>query len=346
MIRDSSSLTPNRQACACLASSVGFQGVTREGQTLDWQNEITQAAERIAPYIVTTPTVRSKSLNLPYAVELKFEQMQHTGSFKARGAFNTLLSEDVPEAGLVAASGGNHGAAVAYAAHQLGHPARIYVPEAAGPSKINLIRQTGADLKVVPGLYAEALSAAQAWEAKTGAGQVHAYDAVATIAGQGTLAREWEVQGLEADTLLIAVGGGGLVAGALAWFGKCKKIVAVEPQTSCALHSALDHGAPVDVEVSGIAANALGAKRIGQMCFDLSLKHNVTSVLVSDEEIKQAQEKLWSAHRAYVEPAGATALAALLSGAYVPQEGEKLAVLVCGANVASDPFASPVQPEA
>ena len=305
---------------------------------MDWRTEIELAAERIKDHVIQTPILSSDALGLPYSIELKFEQMQHTGSFKPRGAFNTLISEGAPKAGIVAASGGNHGAAAAYAAKKLGYNARIYVPDVAGASKITLIKSIGADLQMVKGQYFEALLAAQDWEAKTGARQVHAYDTIPTVAGQGTLALEWERQGLEADTLLIAVGGGGLIAGGAAWFQKAKKIMAVEPETSCALHAALNNGAPLDVTVSGIAVNALGAKKIGQICFDLAVETGMQSVLVSDDAIQAAQKLLWRAHRQLVEPAGATALAALTSGAYRPQKGERVAVLVCGANVAPDPF--------
>jgi threonine dehydratase len=306
---------------------------------MNWTGEITKAAERINGHVQITPVLRTQGFGLTFPIEMKLEHMQHTGSFKARGAFNTLLSSEVPEAGLVAASGGNHGAAVAYAASKLGHKARIYVPEMAGPAKISLIRDAGADLQVVPGAYANALELAQAYEAETGAMQVHAYDAPGTVAGQGTCFSEWEEQGLEADTVVIAVGGGGLIAGALAWFDGRKKIVAVEPHTSCALHAALQADAPVDVEVSGVAANALGAKRIGSICFDLARENGVTSVTVSDEAITAAQSALWRERRILTEPAGATTLAALMSGAYQPEPGERVAVLVCGGNIAPDPLA-------
>ncbi|WP_170791305.1 threonine/serine dehydratase [Ruegeria lacuscaerulensis] len=301
---------------------------------MNWKNEISAAADRIAGYAQVTPVVESRVPGYP--IELKLEHMQHTGSFKARGAFNTLLSMDVPAAGVVAASGGNHGAAAAYAAQTLGYPAKIFVPELAGPSKIALIEQTGADLSVVSGEYANALTAAQDHEAQTGAMQIHAYDAPGTVAGQGTCFAEWEAQGLQADTVLVAVGGGGLIAGALAWLQDARKVVAVEPETSCALNAALQAGEPVDVSVSGIAANALGARRIGSICFGLA--QGMTSVLVSDAAIADAQKRLWQAHRILVEPAGAAALAALISGAYKPAPGEKVAVLVCGGNISPDPL--------
>ncbi len=301
---------------------------------MDWKSEILAARERIAGHAQITPVMETQ---IPgYPIEMKLEHMQHTGSFKARGAFNTLLSMDVPAAGVVAASGGNHGAAAAYAAQSLGYPAKIFVPELAGSSKIALIKRIGADLSVVPGEYANALTMAQAHEESTGAMQIHAYDAPATVAGQGTCFAEWDAQGLQADTVLVAVGGGGLIAGALAWFQGARKVVAVEPETSCALNAALAAGEPVDVSVSGIAANALGARRIGEICFRLA--QGMSSVLVSDDAIAQAQNTLWQTHRMLVEPAGAAALAALISGAYQPEPGERVAVLICGGNIAPDPL--------
>ncbi|NRB16889.1 MAG: threonine/serine dehydratase [Rhodobacteraceae bacterium] len=305
---------------------------------MGWKSDIEAAAERIKGHIQLTPVMQVDGFGTNAPVELKLEHMQHTGSFKARGAFNTLLSQQVPAAGLVAASGGNHGAAVGYAAHKLGHRARIYVPEMAGPAKIALIRNSGADLQVVSGAYSNALELAQLYEAETGAMQVHAYDAAATVSGQGTCFAEWQAQGLQADTLLIAVGGGGLIAGAMAWFDGAKKIVAVEPETSCALNAALRSQHPVDVEVSGVAANALGAKRVGNICFNLATSQNTTSVTVTDRAITTAQKALWMQHRILVEPAGATALAALMSGAYRPAADERVAVLICGGNIAPDPL--------
>ena len=306
---------------------------------MDWPNLIKTASARVTPYIRQTPVVTFETRTVTQPVTLKLEQLQHAGSFKTRGAFNTLLGTEPPSAGLVAASGGNHGAAVAYAAQRLGFPARVYVPEIAGPAKISLIRACGADLQVVPGAYSNALEQAKAWEEKTGAMQIHAYDAEATVAGQGSCFVEWEQQGLNADTVLIAVGGGGLIAGALGWFqGRCK-IVAVEPERCATLHAALSASAPVNVEVSGVAANALGAQKIGTICFDLAQSTGIESVLVSDAAITQAQRRLWQDLKQVVEPAGAPARAAMLSGAYTPEPDERLAVLVCGGNIASDPLA-------
>lgn len=304
---------------------------------MDWRDDIIAASDRIEGHVRRTPVMTLDLSELDRPIEVKFEQIQYTGTFKARGAFNALLTGPVPAAGVVAASGGNHGAAVAFAASRLDIPAHVFVPQIAGPAKIDLIRRSGADLSVVPGAYAEALAAAREFESATGAMQVHAYDQPATVAGQGTLMAEWENQGLNADTVLIATGGGGLTGGALAWLQSRRKVVAVEPETSCALHEALAAGAPVDVSVSGIAANALGARRIGQICFELATAHGAQSVLVSDAAIAQAQRLLWREARQLVEPAGATALAALVSGAYVPAPGERVAVLICGANVAPEP---------
>ncbi|MCB1409493.1 MAG: serine/threonine dehydratase [Rhodobacteraceae bacterium] len=302
---------------------------------MNWQAAIEAAANRISGHVRRTPVADLTLAGHP--VTIKLEHMQHTGTFKARGAFNALIQGPVPDGGVVAASGGNHGAAVAYAAAQLGIPAQIFVPEIAGPAKIALIERSGANLTVVPGAYADALDAALAHEARTGAMQVHAYDSPATLAGQGTCLREWEDQGLDADTVLIAVGGGGLLGGSMGWLNGRRRVVAVEPETSCALNAALAAGAPVDVEVSGIAANALGARRIGGLCLGLAQETGAISVLVPDSAIAEAQQVLWREARILVEPAGATALAALLCGAYQPAPGEKLAVLLCGANVAPEP---------
>ena len=300
--------------------------------------DIAEAGARIAPYVHRTPVLNTGALMDGRRIDLKLENVQSTGSFKVRGAFNTLLTSDVPKAGVVAASGGNHGAAVAYAAGKLGHKATIFVPELAGAAKIALIRDTGADLHVVPGQYADALAQARAFEADTGAMQIHAYDAPKTLAGQGVVMREWEEQGLSADTVLIAVGGGGLIGGALAWLEGRKRVIAVEPERAPTLHAALDAGAPVDVDVSGIAANALGARRIGDLCFGLAVKNQTQTVLVSDDAIGNAQKLLWQTCRQWVEPAGAAALGALISGAYQPEVEESIAVLICGANPAPGPF--------
>lgn len=298
--------------------------------------KISTAWGKILPHVVRTPVMQTDVFGPSLA--LKLEHIQHTGSFKARGAMNSLLSMNVPKSGLVAASGGNHGAAVAWAAARLGYKARIYVPEIAGPAKINLIKNLGADLVVVTGAYSNALEQALEYEVDTGAAQIHAFDAPGTVAGQGTVMAEWEDQGLEADTVLIAVGGGGLIAGAMAWLeGRCK-VVGVEPFNAATLTKALQTGPETTVEVSGIAANALGAKKVGRICYDLAQRTGTKTVTVKDNTILNAQILLWEKLRQLVEPAGAAALAALISGAYVPQKGERVAVLLCGANPAPSPL--------
>ena len=306
---------------------------------MDWTAEIRAAASRIGDHVRRTPVALLQGFGFDYPVVVKLEQMQHTGTFKIRGAFNTMLASEPPVCGYVAASGGNHGAAVAFAAHALGRRVHIFVPELAGPTKIALIRSTGAQLTVVSGTYAEAQREAEAYEAGTGAMQIHAYDAPLTVAGQGTCFHEWEEQGFDADTVLVAVGGGGLIAGALAWLGNHHRVVAVEPERARTLNAALESGPDSEVEVSGIAVNSLGARRIGRICHDLAVDRLAASVTVSDGSIAAAQAALWRECRQLVEPAGATALAALVSGAYRPASDERVAVLLCGANPVPDPFA-------
>ncbi len=296
---------------------------------------IDAAAARIEGHVHVTPVMRSNAFQCP--LQFKFEHTQVTGSFKARGAFNSVLAADVPPAGIVAASGGNHGAAVAHAATTLGHPAHIYVPEFAGPAKIDVIRQTGATLHIVEGAYADAAAAANAHQKETGALDIHAYDAPATLAGQGTCFKEWEAQGLDADTIIIAIGGGGLIGGALAWF-RGRKVIGVETETTNAMHAALRHGPETDVDVSGLCANALGARRIGRLAYDLAKANDLHTLLLPDDAVADAQKRLWQHLRQLVEPAGAAALAAITSGAYVPAKGEKVAVLLCGANPAPIPI--------
>ena len=308
---------------------------------MDWQAEITAADHRIDPHIRRTPVMAVDNLIPGLDLALKLEHLQHTGSFKPRGAFNSLLTNAVPQSGVVAASGGNHGAAVAYAAKSLGHDGTIFIPETASAAKIEMIRRSGVEPIITDGVYANALNAAATFEADHGAMSIHAYDDVGTVCGQGTVMREWEAQGLDADTILIAVGGGGLIAGAMAWLGGRRKLVAVEPETACALHAALAAGTPVNVEVSGVAASALGASRLGDICFglasdvasDLGKKQQIETVLVSDRAITAAQRSLWQNLKLAVEPGGAATIAALMSGAYRSQQGERVAALLCGANV-------------
>jgi len=296
---------------------------------------IEAAAERIGARVRRTPLLEpgAGSFGLPSALSLKLECLQHAGSFKVRGAFNALISRDVPSAGVAAASGGNHGAAVAFAAHSLGHKARIFVPEIASPAKLARIRDAGAEVVVAGQRYADALALCEAYQEDSGAIGIHAYDAAETIAGQGTLGREWEGQAPELDTLLIAVGGGGLIGGVAAWFQGRVKVVGVEPEGAPSLHAALAAGAPVDVEVDSLAADSLGAKRAGRLTHALAARYVERVVLVPDAAIAEAQGRLWRECRLAVEPGAATALAALGCGAYRPGDGERIGVLVCGGNV-------------
>ncbi|HEU5349219.1 MAG TPA: threonine/serine dehydratase [Ktedonobacterales bacterium] len=296
--------------------------------------EIEAAHARIAGYVRTTPIIRleDNAWELDAQIVLKLEHLQHTGSFKARGAFNRMLSHRVPTAGVIAASGGNHGAAVAYAAQRLGHQAEIFVPEGCPPVKVERLRRYGAQVALVGANYGEALLASQTRAAQTGALVVHAYDQPEVIAGQGTVGYELERQAGELDTVLVAVGGGGLVAGIAAWFEGGVRVIGVEPGAAPTLARALDAGTPVDVAVGGIAADSLGATRVGTEAFALAKRFVDRVVLVSDEHILAAQHTLWDDLRIVAEPGGVTASAALLSGAYRPAPGERVGVVICGGN--------------
>lgn len=272
------------------------------------------------------------------SVTLKLEQTQHSGSFKARGAFANLLTRRPPPAGVVAASGGNHGAAVAFAAGRLGIPAKIFVPGISSPAKIARIRAYGADLVVGGERYADALAASETWAADSGALSVHAFDQAETILGQGTLALEIEEQAPDLDTLLVAVGGGGLIAGIAAWYAGRIRVIGVEPVASPTLFTALAAGRPVDAEAGGIAADSLAPRRVGELVFPIARAHVERVVLVSDEAIRQAQRVLWEVVRVVAEPGGAAAFAALSSGAYEPQPGERVGVLVSGGNTTAVNF--------
>lgn len=290
---------------------------------------------RIRPYIRHTPVLRVDMADFdraPLAVDLKLECLQHSGSFKARGAFTNLLERPVPEAGVVAASGGNHGAAVAYAAMRLGHKATIFVPEVSPPAKLERIRSYGAELIVGGARYAEALDASERFAEQTGAVQIHAFNQEETLVGQGTLGLEIESDLPDIDTLLIAVGGGGLIGGIAAWFAGRIRIIAVEPEGAPTLHRAFEAGRPVDAPAEGIAADSLAPKRVGEMMFPIAEAFVERSILVSDDDIIAAQKALWNRVRIISEPGGAAAFAAMLSGRYAPEPGERVAVLVCGAN--------------
>jgi threonine dehydratase len=265
--------------------------------------------------------------------------MQHSGSFKARGAFANLLLRDVPSTGVVAASGGNHGAAVAYAAQRLGIRATIFVPSITSPAKIDRIRAYGAEMIVGGDRYADALAASRQRIAETGALGVHAFDQIETLLGQSTVGLEIEADAPDADTLLLAVGGGGLIGGVASWLGGRMKIVAVEPDSAPTLHAAFAAGRPVDAPAGGIAADSLAPQRVGDLPFPIIQAHvEPKVVLVTDDEIRQAQVALWSVLRIVAEPGGAAALAALLSLRYRPAAGERVAVLVCGGNTTAVNF--------
>jgi threonine dehydratase len=298
-------------------------------------DDIRTAHERIRGHIRRTPTLSlpAETFGLDHPVSMKLEFLQVTGTFKARGAFNTLLSVPIPAAGICAASGGNHGIAAAYAAGRLGIPARIFVPEISSPAKIARIRETGAELVVGGARYSDALAACEAYAAESGAHSVHAYDAWPTIAGQGTVGIEWEEDAGGLDTVLVAVGGGGLISGIARWFDGRVKVVGVEPEGSRALDAALEAGGPVDVEVNSVAADSLGARNVFGRVHETAARYVDRVALVPDKAIIEAQRRLWLGLRAAAEPGGAAALAALISGAYKPEPGERVGVLACGANV-------------
>ena len=299
------------------------------------RHDIQAAQGRIAPHIRKTPVmgIAGSEVGHDTTVSLKLELFQHTGSFKPRGAFNNLLSKPVPAAGIAAASGGNHGAAVAYAAARLGHPAHIFVPEISSPVKIARIEAAGASVHVGGARYADALAHCESHQAGTGAVGVHAYDDPATVAGQGTLAQEWQSQAPDLDTVLISVGGAGLISGIAAWYGGTVKVVGVEPEGAPTLHAALAAGGPVDVEINSLAADSLGARSVGKINHAICARHVDHVALVSDEAIGSAMAFLWTGLQIAAEPGGAAAMAALLAGAYRPQTGERVGVLVCGGNI-------------
>jgi threonine dehydratase len=295
----------------------------------------------IRPHIRRTPVIEVEGGDFGLDrgdIALKLELLQHGGSFKARGAFANLLTREVPKAGVVAASGGNHGVAVAFAAMKLGVPAKIFVPSVASKEKTDCIRACGAELVIAGDRYAEALAASEEWVKKSGAMVVHAYDQVETLLGQGTVGLELEEQAPELDTLLVAVGGGGLIGGVAAWYDGRIKIVGVEPEAAPTLANAMRAGRPVDSEAGGIAADSLAPKRVGELMFPIAQRYVSRVVLVSDEAIQEAQVELWKTVRVAAEPGGAAALAALLSRSYEAAEGERVGVLVCGGNTTAVDF--------
>lgn len=302
------------------------------------RDAITRAAARIAPHVRRTPVVDVSVAGVALPVTLKLELLQHSGSFKARGAFNTLLQAESAKAGVATASGGNHGAAVAYAARQLGHRAKVFVPEISSPAKVARIASYGAEIVQQGANYSEALALCEAHIAETGAVSVHAYDSEATLEGQGTLAREFEAQAPGLDTLLVAVGGGGLIGGIAAWYQSRVNVVGVEPFTCNTLHASLAAGERVPIKPSGLAADALGASTVGRLMFEIAKDHIAEVALVSDDDIRAAQRWLWREMQLVTEPGGAAAFAGLLSGAYKPQKDERIGVVVCGANTSMEAF--------
>ena len=303
--------------------------------------QISRCEQLIRPYIRRTPVIRIEGADVGLKSSnlcLKLELFQHSGSFKARGAFANLLTRQVPAAGVVAASGGNHGAAVAYAAMTLKVPAKIFVPSVSSPAKVQRIRAYGADLVIEGDRYADALAASEVWAQKTGAMSVHAFDQDETMLGQGTIGIELDEQAPEIDTLLVPVGGGGLIAGIAAWYASRIKVVGVEPLAAPTLTKALEAGHPVDAEAGGLAADSLAPRRVGDRVFPIARRHVDGVVRVADDAIVAAQKLLWQVLRVVAEPGGAAAFSALLCGAYTPGSGERVGVIVSGGNTTAVNF--------
>jgi threonine dehydratase len=301
-------------------------------------DDIAAAMHRIRPHVRETPVIdiRAGELGFDHPVTLKLELLQHAGSFKTRGAFNRVLTAlddgEVGTAGLIAASGGNHGAAVAYVAQQLGLVAEIFMPSTSPAIKRERIESFGARVNVIDGYFDDAQRACVERQAESGALAIHPFEHAAIIAGQGTMSVEIDDQVGDYDTLVVAVGGGGFIAGQAAWVQDTRRIVSVEPATSHCLYAARQAGEPVPVEVAGVAADSLGANRLGAIAWSIVEPYVDESVLVSDDDIRAAQRSLWDRLRLVVEPGGAAALAALQSGAYVPEPSERVVVAVCGSN--------------
>jgi threonine dehydratase len=305
--------------------------------------DIEEAADRLRGRVRRTPTLDPGpgAFGVPASLTLKLELLQHTGSFKPRGAFNRMLTAEIDDSGVLAASGGNFGMAVAYAARQLGHRAEIFVPETSPQVKIDRIRAYGADVHVIPGYYGEAAAACEERAFETGAAFLHPYDQPAVVAGQGTVARELDEQAPDLETVLVAVGGAGLIGGVAAWFCDDVRVIGVEPARCPTLSAALEAGEPVDVEVGGVAADSLGAMRAGLIATQIARAWVDHVLLVDDATITAARRALWSEVRVAAEPGAAAPLAALLEGAYVPEPGERVGVIVCGANADPRDLAAP-----
>jgi threonine dehydratase len=308
------------------------------------RGQIAATEKIIRSHIRRTPVLEADGRDFgidPGNLIFKLELLQHSGSFKARGAFANLLLREVPKAGVVAASGGNHGVAVSFAAQRLGIPARIFVPTVCSPEKMARIRGYGAEIVVTGELYADALAESEKWAAQSGALRIHAYDQVETLLGQGSVGLELEEQAPQLETLLVAVGGGGLIGGISTWYAKRIKVVGVEPEAAPTLYNALRAGRPVDSPAGGIAADSLAPKRVGELMFPIAQQSIEGVVLVRDEAIQQAQLALWKALRIAAEPGGAAAFAAILSGAYRPARSERVGILVCGGNTTAVKFGEP-----
>ncbi len=311
-----------RMASSSTASLPFDQIPTRE--------QIRAARELVDPHLRRTP-VLDVELDSGHTVTLKLELLQHTGSFKPRGAFHCVLSAEQKPQRLVAASGGNHGLAVAYAGMTLGIPVEIFVPTTAPAVKVARLHTLGATVHQVGQRFSEALEASLAAAAEPGTLPIHAYEDLPTVIGQGTLAVELDEQ-TDNETVLVAVGGGGLIGGLASWWGQDKRIIAVEPEQCPTLHSAVEAGHPVSVQPGGCAMDALGPSLLGSIGFSAVQNADVTPLLVEDADIKAARQWLWRTARIAGEPGGVTALAALTSGAYRPRDGERITVIVCGAN--------------
>jgi threonine dehydratase len=295
------------------------------------RERIAATAELIRPYVRVTPVIEVDSADFGrpgFTLVLKLEALQHAGSFKTRGAFANLLARKVPAAGVVAASGGNHGVAVAYAAMRLSARAKIFVPTVSSAAKVQRIRDYGADLVVTGDRYADALAASETWVVQSGAMAVHAFDQVDTLLGQGTIGLELDAQKARLDTLLVSVGGGGLIGGIAAWFGRTLKVIGVEPEAAPTLAHAL-------------AADSLAPRRVGELMFPIAWANVDRVVLVSDDDIRRAQQALWASVRVVAEPGGVASLAGVLSGRYVPAPGERVGVLISGGNTTAVAFDAP-----
>ena len=305
------------------------------------QGAIAQTERLIRPHIRHTPIIEVDAADFGLAatrLSFKLELLQHAGSFKSRGAFANLLTREMPKAGVVAASGGNHGAAVAYASMKLGVPAKIFVPEISSPAKVRRIRAYGAELVITGDRYADALAASEVWAEQSGAISIHAFDQRETLLGQGTIGLEIEEQKPDLDTLLVAVGGGGLIAGIAAWFGGKVRVVGVEPEAAPTLMMALEVGEPVDAPAGGIAADSLAPRRVGSLVYPIAKRYVDRVVLVPEDAISRAQLALWDILRVVAEPGGAAAFAALISGRYEPRPGEHVGVLLSGGNTVAVNF--------